>query len=102
MTQNIDNLESKTGIDMEKVVQAHGANVGAACSMCGFAYDRDILDKHFEDKKILRCTQVSKETGEPCGFPVKPNIVFFGEKMNPKFFWGQERVVNRDLETMDR
>lgn len=35
MTQNIDNLESKTGIDMERVVQAHGANVGALCSKCG-------------------------------------------------------------------
>jgi NAD-dependent SIR2 family protein deacetylase len=34
MTQNIDNLESKTGLNMEKVVQAHGANVGASCSVC--------------------------------------------------------------------
>ena len=22
--------------------------------------------------------------------------------MNPKFFWGQERTLNRDLETLDR
>ena len=34
-TQNIDNLEEKTGIDMEKVVQAHGANRGAKCAKCG-------------------------------------------------------------------
>lgn len=32
MTQNIDNLEEKTEIDMEKVLQCHGANRGAHCS----------------------------------------------------------------------
>ena len=35
MTQNIDNLEEKVGLDMEKrVVQAHGANRGATCAKC--------------------------------------------------------------------
>jgi len=34
MTQNIDNLEEKTGIDMDKVLQAHGANRGAHCAKC--------------------------------------------------------------------
>jgi NAD-dependent SIR2 family protein deacetylase len=33
-TQNIDNLEVKTGIDMKKIIQAHGANRGAHCSVC--------------------------------------------------------------------
>ena len=55
MTQNIDNLESKTGLDMEKVVQAHGANVGAACSMCKHQYSRELLDKHLDEQVILRC-----------------------------------------------
>ena len=34
LTQNIDNLEEKTGIDMNKVVHAHGANRGAHCAVC--------------------------------------------------------------------
>ena len=35
MTQNIDNLEAKAGLNMEnKVVQAHGANHGATCAKC--------------------------------------------------------------------
>jgi len=34
MTQNIDNLEEKTGIDMKKVIQCHGANRGAHCAKC--------------------------------------------------------------------
>ena len=41
MTQNIDNLEEKTGIDMEKyVVQAHGANRGAYCPKCKKEHDK--------------------------------------------------------------
>ena len=40
MTQNIDNLESKTGMNMEKVVQAHGCNSGAACSECQKEFSR--------------------------------------------------------------
>jgi NAD-dependent SIR2 family protein deacetylase len=34
MTQNIDNLEAKTAIDMSKVLQCHGANRGALCAKC--------------------------------------------------------------------
>lgn len=33
-TQNIDNLEEKTGMDMSSVIQAHGANRGARCAVC--------------------------------------------------------------------
>ena len=34
VTQNIDNLEEKTGIDMGRVVQASGVSTGAACAKC--------------------------------------------------------------------
>lgn len=34
MSQNIDNLETKAGILPEILVQAHGANIGAACAKC--------------------------------------------------------------------
>lgn len=33
-TQNIDNLEEKTGMNMDDVIQAHGANRGAHCAKC--------------------------------------------------------------------
>ena len=45
MTQNIDNLEEKTGIDMEKVVQCHGANKGAICAKCRRDHDEDELQE---------------------------------------------------------
>ena len=43
MTQNIDNLEEKTGMDMAGVVQCHGANRGASCSGCRKVHDKEEL-----------------------------------------------------------
>lgn len=43
MTQNIDNLEEKTGMDMGAVVQCHGANRGASCAKCKTKADMDVL-----------------------------------------------------------
>lgn len=43
MTQNIDNLEEKTEMDMGAVVQCHGANRGAACSVCQKETDMEAL-----------------------------------------------------------
>ena len=43
MTQNIDNLEAKTGMNMEDVIQAHGANRGAYCSRCRKEADEEAL-----------------------------------------------------------
>ena len=42
-TQNIDNLEEKTGMDMGAVLQAHGANRGAACAACKKEHDFEVL-----------------------------------------------------------
>ena len=43
MTQNIDNLEEKTAMNMDDVVQCHGANRGASCAKCKRAADVDVL-----------------------------------------------------------
>lgn len=43
MTQNIDNLEQKTGIDMKHVLQAHGANRGGSCGKCSLVHDFEEL-----------------------------------------------------------
>jgi NAD-dependent SIR2 family protein deacetylase len=43
VTQNIDNLEEKAGMNMEDVIQAHGANRGAHCSRCNKEADAEAL-----------------------------------------------------------
>jgi len=75
LTQNIDNLEQKTGVDMSKVVQAHGANRGAHCAKCKIEQDIDKFKEAVQSETILYC----KEPG--CDGPVKPNVVFFGEAL---------------------
>ena len=57
MTQNIDNLEEKTGMNMNDVVQCHGANRGAACGKCKKSYDDEAMQQAIRDQNILRCTK---------------------------------------------
>ena len=49
LTQNIDNLEEKTGMDMDDVVQAHGVNKGAACAKCRKEHDPQAMQKAIRD-----------------------------------------------------
>jgi NAD-dependent SIR2 family protein deacetylase len=48
---------------MDSVVQAHGANVGAMCSKCGKKFDRQLLDEHIDQQKILRCEETISDSG---------------------------------------
>lgn len=32
-----------------------------------------------------------------CNGPVKPRIVFFGEKLNERFHWGWDRIRNKEF-----
>lgn len=125
MTQNIDNLEEKTGLDMAKVAQAHGANVGASCAKCKQAHDRDKLNACIQKQEIMKChldytwtdNEIYEkdekgwpkysEDGKPilksctthtelCNGPVKPNIVFFGEPMHPSFRQGCDLIRNKE------
>ena len=125
MSQNIDNLEAKTGINMDKVVQAHGANVGAACARCQQAHSRKSLDEHIQKQEIMICNleytwtedeyakgedgkpvigddgcfkiKSTKTFKEPCKGPVKPKIVFFGEKLPDSFHEGWDLIRNTEF-----
>ena len=55
-TQNIDNLEAKTGLDMKnKVVQAHGANRGAECAKCLRPADAEKLKMAIKKQEVIYC-----------------------------------------------
>ncbi|VDN17115.1 unnamed protein product [Gongylonema pulchrum] len=84
-TQNIDSLEFATGIDTEKLVTAHGCHHTSTCLSCEAKYDQDwimsgyLTEKLFvEDVEVARC--------DKCSGIVKPDIVFFGEDLPPRFF----------------
>jgi len=83
-TQNIDNLEEKTGMNMDDVVQCHGAVRGAACSACNQEKDMETLQQHIERAEPMYCQECHAARGVK--YPVKPNIVFFGEQLPRGFF----------------
>lgn len=55
MTQNIDNLEQKAGMNMEKVVHCHGANKAANCAKCDKEADFEALQQAIRDQVVMRC-----------------------------------------------
>ncbi len=73
ITQNIDGLHSLAG--SQKVLEVHGEHQHLHCLECGFIRPFQVED--LEEGPPPVCRQ--------CGYPLKPNIVLFGEmvrKMN--------------------
>ena len=62
------------------------------------------MKQAIQDQKILYCDLMWRENiGDPetlCGGPVKPNIVFFGEAMPPRFFEGRDLLRDDKLDLM--
>jgi NAD-dependent deacetylase len=70
ITQNIDDLHKKAG--SQKIIEIHGNFTEFKCLKCDYKTDIDkILDK-ISKGEIPYC--------EKCDNPLKPNVVFFGEK----------------------
>lgn len=77
-TQNIDALERLAGIPGERLVEAHGTFHSSHCIACNHAYSLDWLREHIASEPVPLC--------EECQSPVKPDIVFFGERLPDRFF----------------
>ncbi|XP_077550870.1 sirtuin 2 [Haemaphysalis longicornis] len=77
-TQNIDALERLAGIPEERLVEAHGTFHSSHCIACNHAYSLDWLRERIASEPVPLC--------EECQSPVKPDIVFFGERLPDRFF----------------
>ena len=72
ITQNIDGLELKAGVDPDKVVQAHGTIKTGKCTKCDNTFEM----KSYEE--VMHCYNPShSESGEI----VKPDIVLYGDPL---------------------
>jgi NAD-dependent SIR2 family protein deacetylase len=84
MTQNIDSLESLAGLPKSSIVAAHGNFDGATCITTGERVDPDeVREAVFGENENGTGW---KALAEKHGGLVKPDIVFFGESMPPRFF----------------
>lgn len=83
-TQNIDTLERFAGVEDEFIVEAHGSFAKNHCIDCNHEMSSEVVKQHVFDKNIPKC--------EKCEGYVKPDIVFFGESLPPRFFqqWDED------------
>lgn len=76
-TQNIDGLERVSGIPASKLVEAHGSFASATCTICRRPCPRNDIWADVSMDRIPRCPV--------CSGVVKPDVVFFGEALPPRF-----------------
>ncbi|XP_053576118.1 NAD-dependent protein deacetylase sirtuin-3, mitochondrial [Bombina bombina] len=76
-TQNIDGLERVAGISPEKLVEAHGTFSSATCTKCLKSYPGETFGDAVLELRVPLC--------KSCGGYIKPDIVFFGEQLPPRF-----------------
>ena len=98
LTQNIDNLEAAAGFRADELIQAHGANFGAVCSVCGEQADRQELERCIQKGEIMCCEGGS--TAGYCDGPIKPEIVFFGENLPEKFYDVFDRLPSEEIDLL--
>jgi NAD-dependent deacetylase len=67
ITQNVDNLHQQAG--SKTVFEIHGDHQHLQCLQCGTL--EEVRQKHYQASEIPRCLQ--------CEYPLKPNVVLFGE-----------------------
>ncbi|KAI9327482.1 DHS-like NAD/FAD-binding domain-containing protein, partial [Obelidium mucronatum] len=90
-TQNIDGIEQACGI--VNVFQCHGSFATASCTVCKFKTTFEDIRSHLEAGNVMECPKCfQKRDGI-----IKPDIVFFGEKVPPKF----DRLLSADLKKVD-
>ncbi len=84
ITQNIDRLHARAG--SRRLVEVHGTIDHSSCLHCGARYglpqvrDRQSRDAH----RIPRCN---------CGWPLKPDVVLFGEYLPPRALAQAQRLA---------
>ena len=89
-TQNVDGLELKAGVPINKMVFAHGKITEAACPSCGKEYDINVLKNEYVMKdKIMYC--------ESCNTPIKPKVIFYGESLPLSFILNFICIFGCDL-----
>ena len=69
VTQNVDHLHQQAG--STRVFEIHGEHQHLQCLRCGALVPLE--ERHFHQPEMPRC--------KACAFPLKPNVVLFGENV---------------------
>ncbi|KAG8985666.1 Sir2 histone deacetylase Hst2 [Tulasnella sp. 427] len=90
-TQNIDTLERRAGVPVEKIFEAHGSFASQRCIKCKNEYPTEDMMLHVKLAEVPHCVD------EVCGGVVKPDIVFFGEGLPDTFEAAVKNLEEADL-----
>jgi NAD-dependent deacetylase len=74
ITQNVDDLHQRAGLDPDKVIELHGNATRVRCLACGSRWSRDEIQERLLAGEIVPPCQA-------CGGILKPLTVLFGEPM---------------------
>ena len=96
-TQNFDGLELSAGVPRKIITFAHGTIKEVGCPGCLQDLEKSEIEKVKDaiKKGINKREEVPKCT--KCGKPLKPKIVFYGEKLEKSFFETFKDVHEADL-----
>lgn len=72
-TQNIDTLEHLSGLNHEKIVEAHGSFVNARCIACKKEVSNEWLEEKVKAGQVARCEQIKCKEKDVAP-PIKPDI----------------------------
>ena len=82
-------MDSKCGIDPDKLIFAHGSFTEAHCPKCHIHIDINELNEYVMKGEVMKCSK--------CKSPCKHKIVFYGEDLSPEFYQKMNKVSNSDL-----
>ncbi|KAF0992715.1 hypothetical protein HZS_1327, partial [Henneguya salminicola] len=77
-TQNVDGMERLAGLESKHIIEAHGTLTTASCINCHAKFSIEIFKQCVQSETISYCSQ--------CNGLVKPDVVFFGERLPEYFF----------------
>ncbi len=84
ITQNIDQLHRRAGT--RELVEVHGTIAHSSCLRCGLRYP-------FADVRVRQLADAGRVPRCDCGTPLKPDVVLFGEYLQPDTLVRAERLA---------
>ena len=91
VTQNVDGLFQKAGVDSALVLEIHGTAHGVKCLNCGTAYSRQGMEDIFNAGVYVPCC-------EKCNGLLKPATVLMGEEVDKILFEKSlKKIIASDL-----
>lgn len=75
VTQNVDGLSLKAGVDRKNVIELHGSALRYVCQKCGYVHQLGLSPEMAIPPRCYRCR-------DPENALIRPDVVMFGENVN--------------------